>query len=249
LFSTRGLPGGNRLVYPFVIGNWIASQRRLPLLERRAGVNSSPDAGGKSNQKEVVCRIEQDCMEREIRLAPLLGGKAMATHFIEPASQCLQLHAGSTLRGERGRGGLDQMSQLEQPIENLLLRLGLENPLEDVGIHPVPLRTRIDSRSGLGTRFNQSLGRQHSDGFAVRGPRHAELSTGEDLPAQNGPWCISPGYDRDPNVLRNATVDASGPSAGLPNSGRVRPVRDVTELHEVAKGSGAMRTRRALTCS
>jgi hypothetical protein len=122
-----------------VIRNGIASQRIFALFERCRGVNGGPDAGRQRNQEEILGGIEQDRMEREVRSLALLGGKAVLAHLIEVPPQCIQLHIRPTARRERGSLRFDQLTQFEQSIQNVTVGFGLKNPIEDVGVHPVPL--------------------------------------------------------------------------------------------------------------
>src|SRR5947209_4535967 len=119
--------------------------------------------------------------------------------------------ARSALGSERGGGRLDDAAQLEQAVDEPPIGLARESPGEHVGIEEVPAVARKDSSPRLGAAFDQSLGDQRLDRFAIGGARHSKRFGGHGFGRQGRPSGIVARENVGAELARNRAVQ---PPAG-----------------------------------
>ena len=110
------------------------------------------------------------------------------------------------LRSKRGRSRLDHHAQAEQVAQQLLVRLALEQPVEDVEVQQVPAIARHHGGADLGPALHQPLCRQRSNGFPIGAARDIEADAGRFLVVEHGSRRQFAGEDGGADLLGGAVV-------------------------------------------
>lgn len=193
----------NRFIDPLMLVDGIPRLLRDARLVDCRPSDRSGNSAGERYQYVIAGCLEQKVVKSAVRKLSGFTGQSIETHVIEGATHGPQLRKGTPTGSESRRRRLDNQPQLEQTLNDALVGISLEHPLQYIGIQQMPAVPRGNACTGLGTTFHQPLGRQNPHGFPVCGARNLEPAARKGLLGKVLPWLVPSTEYFDAQLTRN----------------------------------------------
>ena len=169
-----GVGGGNRVINEHVIGDRVARQRAQALLELRCPTDRCADRGAEHHQRIVAGGAQDRIVKLPVGRTAQIGRERMPPHRGKCLLHAFEFAAVALGRGHPGGGRFDDQAQFEQAAHQLRIGFADKGPAEHVGVEQIPPVAREHARSRFWSAFDQPLGNQRLDAFAISTARYVE---------------------------------------------------------------------------
>ena len=198
-----------------MVGDRIAGQVTLAMLELRGPAHRGAYAGAQNDQRIVAGGMQNRVVKIPVGHAAGFAGQRVPRHAGQCVAHALERCLIAPLRCQCSGSRLDDGAKFEQAADKGDVRLTCKGPAQHFRVEQIPAVSRQDTRASLGPAFDQTLGREHLDRFAVRAARYVQQLGEHDFSGKHLAWKIFPGQDRSAQLVGNRAVQAPTGTAGF----------------------------------